>query len=183
MSPRASRPRHLAQRRLSLRAGGMLTIASAAAGVTLIGLADAGTTYALYSDSVLLSPHTVVSGSQELSINGTDAYVPASPAWNNLLPGDRVTTEVTVTTLGDATSNIVATTTPAGGSLDVRVIKGGCPAAALGGPSSTASPTSLGQWGPDEAATVCIEVSLAPSAAESQTVPFTLTLTATQQAS
>jgi hypothetical protein len=181
MSPRTSRPRHLARRRFGT--GGMLTVASAAAGVTLIGLAAAGTTYALYSDSVLLAPHTITSGSQELTINGTETFVPASPTWNNLLPGDRVTTEVTVTTLGDATSEIVATTTPAGGSLDVRVSKGVCPGAPLAGASSTVSPTTLGEWGPDEAGTVCIEVSLSPSAVESETVPFVLTLTATQQAS
>lgn len=161
----------------------MLTVTSAAAGVTLIGLAAAGTTYALYSDSALLSPHTITSGSQELLINGTDSYVLASPAWNDLLPGDRVIEEVTVTTLGDATSNIVATTTPANGSLDVRVIKGECPGVALSGSSSTSSPTNLGEWGPNEAATVCIEVSLSSAASESETLPFVLTLTATQQAS
>lgn len=181
MTPNASRARHLAKRRLSV--GGMLTVSSAAAGATLIGLAAAGSTYALYSDSAAISPHTIQSGSQQLTINGTDELVVPSSTWTNLLPGDRVTLAVTVTTLGEATSRITAQTSAGNGSLHVRVVKADCSLDPVGGPSSTVAPTNLGLWGANEAATVCIEVSLSPTAQESQTLPFTLTFTATQQAS
>src|SRR5690554_3177335 len=180
MSPNGSRPRHLAKRRLSV--GGMLTISSAAAGATLIALATSGSTYALYSDSAAITPHIIQSGSHELKVNGTDELLVPSSTWTNLLPGDRVTMPVTVTTLGDATSRIVAETT-AGNSLHVRVAKSGCSLNPIGGLSSTTTATNLGNWGPNEAATVCIEVSLSPTAQESESLPFTLTFTATQQAS
>src|SRR5690606_29542519 len=86
-----SGPRHRATRRAPLRS--MLTITSAAAGATLIGLGAAGTTLALWQDSELLSAPTIGSGSLNLTVEGADSY--ALPGtWTNLLPGDRIQHEV-----------------------------------------------------------------------------------------
>src|SRR5690606_821693 len=66
------RPRHRAARPAPLRS--MLTVTSAVAGATLIGLGAAGTTLALWQDSNPLNAPSIVSGSMDLKVEDADSY-------------------------------------------------------------------------------------------------------------
>jgi hypothetical protein len=154
----------------------MLTITSAAAGATLIGLGAAGTTLALWQDSELLSAPTIGSGSLNLTVEGADSY--ALPGtWTNLLPGDRIQHEVSVETDGTVASDVVMTVANEGDFV-IRAAKGSCPGTPL-----APTPATLGTWMPDEASAVCIEVSVGPTATQNTAQEFVVTFTATQLAS
>jgi hypothetical protein len=154
----------------------MLTVTSAAAGVTLIGLGAAGTTLALWQDSELLNAPAIVSGSLDLTVEGTDSYaLPGS--WTDLLPGDRRQVAVDVQTSGSAASDVTVAVSNAGG-FDIRALRGACPGSPL-----PETPASLGTWTATDSHLVCLEVSPGASVTEASSQNFTLTFTATQLAS
>lgn len=88
MRPSPSRPRHRAVRHAPLRS--MLTVTSAVAGATLIGLGAAGSTYALWQTDAPLEGSTVTSGTIELKVNGQPSFNVEDLATTQLLPGRAV---------------------------------------------------------------------------------------------
>jgi predicted ribosomally synthesized peptide with SipW-like signal peptide len=154
----------------------MLTITSAVAGATLIGLGAAGSTLAMWNDSDAFDAPIVLSGSMDITVEGVDSFALAGN-WTRMLPGDRITHQVDVATSGSVAST-VAVATAASSNFVVRVQRGVCPSAPL-----PPTPASLGMWAANESIPVCIEVTLAPTASQSAAENLNVTFVATQKAS
>src|SRR5690554_3170914 len=156
-----SGPRHRAARPAPLRS--MLTVTSAVAGATLIGLGAAGTTLALWEDSDPLNASLVKAGSMSLTVENQSGMYQLAGDWKQMLPGDRFTHEVEVATPGTVDTTITATAN-ASSNFTVRVQKGACSS----DPLELTLP-SLGTWTANESSLVCIEVTLASTAVEGAT--------------
>ncbi|AWB89587.1 TasA family protein [Salinibacterium hongtaonis] len=168
----------------------MLTITAAAAGATLVAVCAAGGTYGLWADSAAVSAGVVTSGSLNLTINNLAEAPINATAWGSMFPGDRVQQTVTVKNTGTVAADVtVAATSSAAAASDyaVEVAKGACPSGAADISSTNAlqaPPIALGNWTATASSVVCIEVTLSPTASNvsnGATVPFTLTMTATQK--
>jgi hypothetical protein len=170
MPKHLSGPRHLAQprttRRVALTVGGMLASSSAIAGASIVAVIAAGGTYAMWNDSAGLDAGVIASGTTGLTVNGVSSYALSGAAWTKLLPGDVVSQEVTLKNTGNVPGTITAGTHGSFAPLLVYVKKGTC-GAAIGGTSSTVSPTNLGVFAAGGASVVCIQVTMPADAAGS----------------
>ncbi len=181
MSAGSSAPRHRAKRSLSIRA--VLTVASALAGTTLVVSAAAGGTYAMWSGTTTFNGPIIQSGSLALLINGQATSALTSTQWARMLPGDKTRLQVTVANTGTVNSTVTAGSTGGSTDIEVRVVKGTCPVIALTGNNTLLTPAALGTWSAGESSAACVEVTMksaASAAAQNASLPFTLTLTATQ---
>ncbi len=180
-----AKPRHRATRRAPLRS--MLTITSAVAGATLIGLGAAGSTLALWQDTEALPDAPTSSGYLNLFVNSDVEHQLSSAVWQNMLPGDRVQQPVNVLTEGTVPTDVSVTTT-ASPDLAVRVLRGDCPVGntALKAPDSNGTAADVGDWGAGESSIACIEVTLKSSASASvhdAELPIIMRFTAVQATS
>lgn len=161
----------------------MLIAASALGGATLLGITALGGTYALWKDSSPMSAGTITSGSLTLKVDGESALTLPSAGWHNMLPGDRITRQLTVSTAGAVSTTVTVASTSSSGSHQVRVRNGACPAVALTGAALGSTPVTLGTWTANQSSTVCLEVTLpasTPSAAQGTTTPIALSFRAEQ---
>lgn len=182
MSEESPAARHRAARRAPIR--GMLTVASTVAGLTFAGIATVGGSYALWQDNAPVSAGVIESGSLQLLINGQPSVNLTAAHLQKLLPGDRVTQQVTLSNTGTVAADVTAQTAMASSDYEVRVAGGACPSTALTTASTLTAPVALGLWAASEVTTVCIEVTLKPTASpasQGAQAPFTLTFTATQK--
>lgn len=177
--------RHRATRRAPLRS--MLTITSAVAGATLIGLGAAGSSLALWQDSDTLQAAPISSGSLTLKVNTDVVHQLSSAVWQNMLPGDRVQQPVNLHTVGTVPTDISVTTT-ASSDLQVRVLRGGCPVGntSLVTGNSNGMARVVGAWDAGESFPACIEVTLktgAAAAVQDGGLPMIIRFTAVQATS
>lgn len=185
MSARDSRARHRAEPASRITKRGLLASASAIAGASIIAVIAAGGTYALWDGASGISAATVHSGTTGLTVNNVASYPLSGAVWSKLLPGDVVSQQVTVKNTGNVPGTVSAVTSGSYSPLLVHVAKGNCPVAPSGpitGASSTVAPTNLGVFAADEAATVCLQVTMPSTvvdgvqgASQSFTVTFTST--------
>lgn len=182
----SSRSRHRAARRAPLRS--MLTVTSAVAGATLIGLGAAGTTLAMWNDSENFDAAPISSGSLQLYVNNDIVHTLSGTVWEDMLPGDRVQQPITLFNSGTVATDVSVSTT-ATPDLEVRVLRGDCPvgSASLGTADSTGAPglgIAVGSWGVNETETACVEVtmkSVASAASQNTQLPIELRFTAVQR--
>jgi predicted ribosomally synthesized peptide with SipW-like signal peptide len=144
----------------------MLASASAIAGASVVAVIAAGGTYALWSDARAVPGATIQAGTLGLTVNGVSSYALSGAAWSKLLPGDVVSQQVTLKNTGNVPGTITAGTHGSFAPLLVHIKKGTC-GAAIGGTSSTVSPTNLGILAAGEASVVCIQVTMPSTAAAS----------------
>lgn len=160
-------------------------VSSAIAGISILSIAAFGGTYALWNDGVALNAGTIGSGSLTLLVNGESSITLPTSSWQNMLPGDRNTRQVTVSTPGTVDSTVTVASTATAGAHQVRVRNGACPGTALGGAALGSTPVSLGAWAAGQASIVCVEVVLPATASASTqgtSTPITLDFRATQVA-
>lgn len=185
MPQHLSGPRHRAKpkraRRAALTVGGMLASSSAIAGASIVAVIAAGGSYAMLTSSAPLPGGTIRSGSLSLTVNDVASYALAGTNWSGLLPGDVVQQSVIVKNTGTVPGTVSALTSGAYGPLLVHVKKGAC-SATITGASSTVSPTDLGSFAGGEASTVCVQVTLPGTVAntfQGANQTFTVALTST----
>ncbi|MEO7146799.1 MAG: hypothetical protein ABIW81_01310 [Terrimesophilobacter sp.] len=180
-TPNTSTSLAKARRRLTLpSAKGMLITATMVAGAAVLGVSAAGGSFASWRVADNIAPSSVSSGSLNITVNDVSSYALDGTAWSQLIPGDVVSQQVSVKNTGTASATISASTTAPSDAIDVRVQAGAC-SGTITGPSSTTTPTTLaGTMLGGDTITVCVQVSLTPSAVQNQSAPFTVVFTATQ---
>ena len=170
-----------AQRRLTLpSAKGMLITATMVAGASILGVSAAGGSFATWRVSDTMASSSVSSGSLNITINGASSFALDGTDWSQLIPGDIISQQVSVKNTGTTLATISVTTAAPSAAVDVRVKSGAC-SGTITGASSTTTPTTLaGSLAGGATITVCIQVSLTPTATQNQSAPFTMTFTADQ---
>jgi len=181
MATLTSTPRHRARRAAPLRT--MAVVTSTVAGATLLTLGATGATLATWSDSASISGGTVLVGNLTL-LADTQSDIQLS-SFNNMLPGDRLTQNVQLTTTGNVSTDVTVANSAAVGPHKIRVAPNSCPGSLLAGAALGTVPVDLGDWTPGETKTVCVEVTLpadAPTSAQGATTDFALSFLAVQKA-
>lgn len=169
------------RRRLALpSARGLLTTTAMVAGAAILGVSAAGGSFASWKVGAPVTATAITSGSLGLTINGVTDLALDGTTWSQLLPGDVAFREVTVSNTGTTPVTIIVGSNDPTTTLEVRAQSGAC-AGTIIGDSATTTPTKLdGTLDGGTSITVCIQVSLTPSAAENQSAPFSMTFTADQ---
>ncbi|TQL47641.1 hypothetical protein FB562_0707 [Homoserinimonas aerilata] len=159
--------------------------AAALAGVVLLTVSTFGGSYASWSAAAPAAAGIITSGSLTLKVNSQTSVALPAAGFQGMLPGDRRTQNVTLSTTGNVASTLTVTGTVGGNGHQVRVASGACTTTAISGSALGATPVNLGTLAPTDTTTVCVEVMLpasAPAAAQGRTTDFTLTFVATQKA-
>ncbi|MEO7348932.1 MAG: hypothetical protein ABIW32_03595 [Terrimesophilobacter sp.] len=164
--------------RSMLLTSGFITLAVA------LGVSSAGVSYATWVDSEPVSGGTITAGTLDLTIadsvgNDLTNSTLSGVAWSQLLPGDVVSQQVSVTNTGTTPLALTVSTSP---STVINVyVKSGVCSGTITGDSSNTTPTAVGApLAGGASVTVCIQVSLTPTAVQNQSAPFTMTFTGDQ---
>lgn len=167
-------PRHrVAARRVKLRA--LIGTTAAIAGASLVAVALSGGSYARWVDNLGVPAGTVQSGS--IGLSTASSFTAAN--WSNMIAGETVRQSFTVTNTGTVGVTLSATAT-ATTSFAIRVASGACPGTALTGTPASTSATALGTLAAGAVTTVCLEVSLLPTATANTSSAFIVTVAGTQ---
>lgn len=169
------KPRHRAATP-GVSLGGVMKTCGAITGAIIVAVGISGGSFALWVDADSASAGTVSSGSASLSI--TQSVNPA--LWGNMLAGESVRQQFTVTNTGTVPLTLAGSASTATTAMQVRIASGACPAIALGGTSATVSPAALGSLAAGATATVCLEVSLEASAPLGTSSAVSVILSGTQ---
>jgi hypothetical protein len=169
------KPRHRASTRGAV-VGRFMGTSGAVAGAIVIAVGISGGSYALWVDSDSASAGTIATGSASLSITQN---VNAS-LWGNLLAGESVRQQFTVTNTGTVPLALAGSATTGTTQVQVRLASGTCPGTALAGTSATVSPAALGTLAAGATKTVCLEVSLQAAAPIGTTAAIAVSLAGTQ---
>lgn len=191
MASRIWTPRHRATRRAPLRV--MLTVTSAAAAATLIGLGAAGTTYALWQSEAPINSPTITSGTFDLQVNGTADYAVGDLAMTQLLPGRTIVspTPLRLKNAGAAPMNVAISSIQIASSsasladnLSVVLRKGTvCSALEDGGAGAGPELAAPVLFAVSQEISYCLEVTLsasAPPSVQGATADFTVNLSGVQ---
>ena len=176
-STRTSRTR----RRLALPSIKGILLSTAMIGTAaVLGISSAGGSFAIWNGSDTIAAGTITAGTLGITVNDAASYALSGTAWSALMPGDIASQQVSVKNTGTTPAALTVSTSAPSGAIEVRARSGAC-SGTIAGPSSTATPTVLsGTLAGGATVTVCIQVSLSPSATQGQSTPFTMTFTADQ---
>ena len=170
-----SKPRHRATSRGDIIRGVMGT-AGAVASAVVIAVAISGGSYALWVDADSASAGAVSTGSAKLSITQNVS----SALWSNMLAGESVRQQFTVTNTGTVPLTLAGSAVTGTTNVQVRLATGTCPGTALPGTSATVTPTALGTLASGATRTVCLEVRLQAGAPIGTSSSVSVTIAGTQ---
>lgn len=179
---RTSRTRHrLTMPTITLPSIKGLLLSTAMVSVAaVLGISSAGGSFALWNGADTIAASTIKAGTLGITVNDVANYALSGTAWSALMPGDVASQQVSVKNTGTTPATLTVSTSAPSGAIEVRASSGVC-SGTIAGPSSTTTPTILsGTLTGGATVTVCIQVSLSPSATQDQSAPFTMTFTADQ---
>lgn len=165
-------PKHVARRRIPLRA--LVGTAAAMTAAVVIAVGVSAGSLAMWADNSGVTAGTVQSG----SIGLTAASSFTATNWSNMLVGESVRQPFTLTNTGTVDLWLTATATSTTG-FEIRVASGAC-GAQLTGTAASAAPTTLTTLAAGATATVCLEVALVSGAAPASQSAFVVTVTGDQ---
>lgn len=175
MSAIMSKPRHRASSRGSVAASVMGT-SGVVAGAIVVAVAISGGSYAMWVDADTTAAGSISSGSANLSITqNVNAAL-----WGNMLAGESVRQQFTVTNTGTVPLTLAGSAVTGTTQVQARFASGTCPVSAIGGTSATVSPTALGPIAAGATRTICLEISLQAAAPVGTSSSVVLTLGGTQ---
>ena len=167
-------PRHRAAvRRVNLRA--LIGASAAIAGASVVAVALSGGSYAMWADNFGVPAGTVQSGT--IGLTTAEAFTAAN--WSNMLVGESVRQQFTVTNTGTVavTLSALATANP---SFAIRLATGACTATVLTNTPATTSATALGTLAAGANRTVCLQVTAVAGATANTSSTFSVVVTGTQ---
>jgi hypothetical protein len=163
--------------------------AAALMGGILLAASFAGGTYAFLNAQATTPAVTVSSGNLAVAVQygsgtaGATAAIPTA-AWSNMLPGDFVGQQFTITNTGSANAAMTARLS-AMTAWDIRLAAGACPATQLTSAPLTTAAASYGTLPTNTNAVICVQATLPAGTAastEATSVPFTIAIDAKQVA-
>ena len=149
--------------------GALAAVAALVAGILVAAGLAAGTYAFLNSQAIVASAVTIKSGNLALTVQygagtaGTTAAIPTT-AWSNMLPGDVVGQQFTLTSTGTAGSTLTARLS-ATSAWNIRIGMGACPAGQLPSAPLTTSAAGIGSILGGANSTVCVQATLPTAAA------------------
>ncbi len=161
-----------------------LVVASAAAVVAgLVASLTIGASYALWSHSASLDAAVIATGSLTLTADPDGVF--DNTAWDDMLPGDRISQPLKLHNGGTVSSDISVSLSESSDWLTIAVVAGECPTDGIPDISDDFADGAigLGLWDADENDSICIEVTMnsdTPQSALTDDLSFRLLFTAKQ---